>query len=176
MATANSGGGGTVVVASGEFQGASSVGRQTISIGNTMAATDFFMTIKAKEGSEFERSGKYSFVFLSAIGLSALGRYTLASNGTCAFSQNVHVYDNNSGTLTEKPAGRIVKDGQVINNGTVRDVDFNTFTLSRDNTNKCFNLYFGQSNSVYDLPTNITYEYEIVYFGSNPSEDIVSIT
>lgn len=174
MAAVSRGGSGLTVVASGEFQGASDAGRQTISLGNKMAVTDFYMLIKAKEDSEFERNG-YSFIVLTALCMNCFGRYTLTNNGTCVFTPCLPVFDDNSGTLTEKSAGKLMKDAQVINSGNIRDVTFNTFTLSRDNTNRCFNLYFGHSNVLYNLPSDITYEYEIVYFGSNPSEDIVSI-
>lgn len=168
--------GGKTVVASGEFLGASSAGRQEISIGNKMAATDFYLLIKAKEDSEFERNG-YSFVWLALCVLSDLGRYNLSNNGDCAFTAAHRVYDKNNDVLTALTAGAYIKDMQTVNEGGLRGTsDFNTFSLARNASAGAFHIYFGHSNSLYNLPSNVTYEYEVVYFGSNPSTDIVEIS
>lgn len=169
------GGGSSVVVASGEFVGDSSAGRQEISIGKKMASTDWYLLIKAKDASEFERN-EYSFIWLSVCALSKLGRYNLAGSGNLSFTPAISIYDDNSGILTAKSAGLIIKNSEVINNETVREIVFNTFTLSRNASDGTFHIYFGHSNALFNLPSNITYEYEVIYFGSNPSTDIVEIS
>lgn len=176
MSLASSGSsGGKTLVASGEFVGASSGGRQEISIGNKMAATDFYLLIKAKDGSEFERNG-YSFVWLALCVLSDLGRYNLSNNGTCAFAAAHRVYDKNNDVLTALTAGAYIKDMQTVNEGGLRgSSDFNTFSLARSASDGTFHIYFGHSNSLYNLPSNVTYEYEVVYFGDDPANDIVII-
>jgi hypothetical protein len=179
LADGYGGGGGSsvTVVASGEFAGASSGGRQGISIGKKMASTDWYLLIKAKDASEFERNeNRYDFVWLSVCALSKLGRYNLAGSGNLSFAPTLGIYDNNSGTLTTKSAGLILKNAQCIWGGNLREIVFNTFELSRNTSDGTFHIYFGHSNSLYSLPSNITYEYEIVYFGSNPSTDIVEIS
>lgn len=162
-----------VVVASGEFIGDSETGRQTISIGTAMPQTDFYVLIKAKDNSEYIRDG-YSLTFLTVIVLSAIGHYDLSSNGDGRpFVSNFPVYDNNNGSLTEKSAGFIVKGGGRIDNGNTAEMAWNTFNINR--RSDAFELHFGHSNTLYNLPSNITYEYEVVYFGNNPQTDIIEL-
>lgn len=169
-----SGSGGAIVVASGEFLGNSYGGRQSVNIGNKMARTDFYVLIKAKDDSEFERNG-YSMTYMAALVPKKIGYYDLSATGVRNFQSDFSVYDNNSGALTEKTGGFLIRNGARIYNGNTATVDWNTFTVTRE-TNGTFSLYFGHSNGSYNLPSNVTYEYEVVYFGNNPSEDIVTIS
>ena len=165
---------GTVVVASGEFIGNSAGGRQTISIGTAMPQTDFYVLIKAKDNSEYIRDDYYSLTFIAMTVLSAIGHYDLSSDGEDrSFVPNFSVYDNNNGSLTEKSTGFIVKGGGRIHNGNADEMVWNTFRINR--RSDTFELYFGQGNAVYNLPSNITYEYEVVYFGNNPQTDIIEL-
>lgn len=170
-----SGSGGVIVVASGEFLGNTSSGRMSIDIGNKMAQTDFYVLIKAKDDSKFERNG-YSMTYMAALVPREIGHYDLSGTGDRSFQSNFTVYDDNSGTLTAKNAGGLIKNGGRISNGNIAQVDWNTFAIGRTAQNPHFYIYFGHSNAQYNLPSNVTYEYEVVYFGHNPSEDIVTIS
>lgn len=166
------GGSGAVLVASGTFVGDSVNGRQTISVGNKMPITDFFVQIKAQNDSVFTRAG-YRIAAVTAIFTKEFGYFSYANTGDAVYTHSFHIYDKNDDTETLKNAGLNQRDGVMISNGNVTEYNFNTFVINRTATT--FRIYFGHSNSAYGLPSDITYEYRIVYFGNDVTNDIYEI-
>lgn len=170
------GGSGATLVASGSFIGADYSGRMwEVPIGTKMAQTDFCLLVKAQDNSEFTQNSNYSFTSLLVTALSDLGYYDLSTVGNYRpFVSTFPVQNDNAGTITTKNSGLIKKDGTCIRDGNVSAVSFNTFDLYRTATGFTFNI--GHSNSVYKFPSTVTYEWKVIYFGSNPSTDIITIS
>jgi hypothetical protein len=166
------GGGGAVLVASGTFVGASEVGRQTISVGTKMPVTDFYVQIKAQDNSVFNRAS-YRIVAMTAIYTSEFGYFSYANTGDAVYTSTFKIYDKNGDSETLKNAGLIQKDGIMYSNGNVTEYNFNTFTINR--TAETFRIYFGHSNGQYGLPSDVTYEYKIIYFGDDAANEIYEI-
>lgn len=169
-----SSGGGLVTVASGTFAGNTSSGRQSIRIGNKMANTDFYVLIKAPNNSVITRNG-YSYIFIFAMCLSKFGHYDLSGTGARSFISDFTIVDNNAGTTSNKSAGRLITFGEYIGNGSIMTHVPTTFEIGKTSDGTEFYFYFGHSNASYNLPSDVTYTYEVVYFGSNPNTDIVTI-
>lgn len=167
------GSGGAVLVASGTFVGNSgNTGRQNISVGSKMPITDFFVQIKAQNNSIFNRAN-YRIVASTAIFTKEFGYFSYTNTGNAVYTHAFHIYDKNGDTETLKNAGLYQRDGIMYSGGNVTEYNFNTFTISRNATS--FYIYFGHSNTAYELPTDVTYEYKIVYFGDDATNDIYEI-
>ncbi len=179
LAAGYGGGGGITTVASGTFTGnndTSSVGagRQEFSIGTKMAKTDFLVQISVPNETEFEYSSNRQFVWLVYVCYSDFGGFDISSNGNKSFvASSYHVNSNNSGTITQRTCGDMSKFGKQIYNGSIADVSPNIFQIRRYNDH--FGLYVGLSNAAYRFPAK-TYNYKVLYFGSNPSTDIIQIS
>lgn len=180
-----SGGGGSTVVASGTFTGqgeATNNGCTQFCVGKKMAKTDFIVRVKVKSTSaEFDRSTDCAFVWLFGFVDSSLGYYTMTGPdgaGNLTFNSSFSVDDNNSGTVTTKSAGNYIVNAAYIRNGTVSYMLPNNFRLKRLTTNgeDNFHIYCGNSNALYKWISTKTFDWEVIYFGSNPSTDIVTIS
>lgn len=171
------GGSGATKVAYGSFTGNSTNGRMTILVGKKMPQTDFFMVIKAQNNTEFARNSDYTFVDLCTFLPSVFGSYDLSADSDAArpFTSAYTVKDNNSGTITDKTAGRAQKIGLYIRSGSLQNFAFDTFSIYRTAADAEFSIWLGQGNSAYKWPSTVTYDWEIWYFGSNSGTDIVTI-
>ena len=170
-----SGGGGASVVSSGTFSGNSTNGRMTINVGSKMPQTDFYIQIKAKNGEDFARNSDYSYVLIVSFTTSDLGYFDLSQDGnTRPFVSSFSVDDDNSGTITAKTVGQ-AKTGAYIRSGSISMIIPTRVNIHR-NSNGYFQLYFGHDNSSYKWPSTVTYEYKIVYFGSNAATDIIDLS
>lgn len=172
------GGGGLTTIASGTFVGSNNTGaggRQLISIGTKMARTDFYMLVTTPNGTEIEYSSMRKIIWMYGLCFSFFGGYDLSSNGNKSFiGSNYHINSNNSGTITERSCDDLVMSGKQLFNGAVAAFSPNTFQIRKQSDH--FELYFGIGNTAYIFPSEITYNYEIVYFGTNPSTDIIEIS
>lgn len=174
-APSGGGSGGLTTVASGTFTGADQYWVD-IDIGNKMAQTDFMLKIKAKSGEEFAKDTYYKYTTLAAIVLSDYGYYDLSTDGSQKAITSVLSYDEvDGGVGTARAVGSYAGSAAAIRNGGVTfNLGFNTLKISRASTG--FTLYhIGNSNASYRWPSTVDYEYEIIYFGSNPSTDIITI-
>lgn len=171
------GGGGVTTIASGSFIGGSASGRWTFDIGKKMAQTDFYVLVRAKQGEEFAYNSNYTWVYLTEIVYKSLGYYDLSTNGHKSFTPtSYYINSNNSGTITAKTPSNRTRTGVFIRNGGFGESLYNTFQIYRGesgHTPFCINL--GHSNVAYPFAT-VEYEYEVVYFGSDPTNDIVDLS
>lgn len=165
-----------ILISSGTFIGSNNAGdggRQEFSIGQRMASTDFYVKITAKDNIPYQ--AYYQFAYLFAVCHSFIGYFDLSTDGTgksmIAASRNFAI--DNDGTITQTPMkSDLLKMSMLINNAATTTHVFNQFRITKASSG--FSIYIGQSNPSYLFPP-IEYEYEVVYFGSNPSSDIVSI-
>ena len=174
------GGGGLTTIASGTFTGnnngdnTAGAGRQLINIGKKMAQTDFWIFVYVANGEEFEYSSSRQFVWLSAMARHELGGFDLSTTGHKSFVSSYSVDSNNGGTITTRAAGDMIRNGKQIYNGSIDNINtFNQFAIWRESDH--FEVLMGFSNTAYKFPAK-TYNYEVVYFGSNAATDIIEIT
>ena len=167
-------------IASGTFVGnnnTADVGRQQFSIGTKMPLTDFYVLVKSPSGTEFEKTtSQRPFVWLYVECRSSMGSIDMSLTGNIMFAPNSNYYvnSNDSGTLTQRNCWDLIKAGKQIYNGNLDNANVTHFKIIRQTDH--FDIYMGISNSVYIFPSSVTYSWEIVYFGHNPSTDIVEIT
>ncbi len=168
-------GGGEIVVASGEFIGPDTTnGRTTITVGTKMPQTDFYVLIKAKNGSVLPRDSNYTIIVFCAFLPSQMGRFNLSSAGVASFVPLFSIDDDNEGTITTKSATNAIVVGTWMRNGTLSNWAPSEFKINREATE--FSIYFGQGNFAYKIPSTLTYEYQIVYFGDSPNTDVIEIS
>ena len=147
-----------------------------------MAQTDFIVKIKAQQGAEFAYNSNYQWVWLVAVCFKEFGRFDLSSDGikSIAASSSYYINSNNSGTISQKYAKDTVRLGEYIRSGGYNAITFNTFNIWRNNTYSDtlysnFSIYLGHSNQLYPFPA-VTYDYEVLYFGNDPTNDIVELS
>lgn len=172
------GGSGLTTIASGSFIGNNTEsGRYVIDIGNKMAQTDFFVRVRAKQGEEFAYNSNYTWVYLNEIVYKSLGYYNLSTAGKKSFTpSSYYINSNNSGTITAKTPSNRTRTGVYIRNGGFGESLYNTFQIWRGETGHTpFAIYLGHSNQLYPF-AEVEYEYEVVYFGSDPTNDIVDLS
>jgi hypothetical protein len=180
------GGGGFTTIASGTFIGSNNStdpGRQRVPIGKKMAKTDFWVRVWAKQGEEYERNGNYKWLALTAVCFKDFGFFDLSTDNTekgFTESSSYTVDSNNAGTITQKKPGRMVLTGVYMNNDNIGTLYFNTFNIWRNRTHDGvyydgFTIYLGHGNQLYPF-IPITFEYEVVYFGNDPSNDIIDLS
>ena len=187
IAAIPSGGGGLTTISRGTFFGSNNsvaAGRQPVPIGKKMAKTDFWVRIWAKQGEEYERNGNYKWLTLTAVCFKEFGSYDLSTDNTAnnfTESSTYTVDSNNAGTITQKKPGRIVLTGTYLNNDNIGTNYFNTFSIWRSRWNDGvyydgFTIFLGHSNTLYPFPSTIEYNYEVVYFGNDPTNDIIDLS
>ena len=175
------GGSGFTTIASGTFIGnnnSQAPGRQYIPIGNKMAQTDFYVLVKAKNGEEFTYDSNYKWVYLYAECRKSFGHFDLSTMGYNNFitSPGYNIDVNNSDAITTLNPGRLIKFGVFQRDNTLNEINYNTFQIGRDMDQiQGFQIYLGHSNTLYPF-IPITYEYEVVYFGNDPTNDIIDLS
>lgn len=171
---APSGGGGITRVANGTFTGDDSY-VITFPIGYKMAQTDFLLKIKIQSGQEMEYNSSYKFTVGAVAVFSDVATFDLSTTGPKNPTSQISVNENNGGTITSRAVGNAITGNTNLRNGSVNENAFGTFQISRHQTNG-FSIIVGQSNASYKWPNGIKYDYDILYFGSNPSTDIIDIS
>ena len=175
------GGGGATTIATGTFVGSNNTGdagRQQFSIGTKMAQTDFYIAVTCPNDIEIAYSSSRVYLWAYVACHSIFGSFDLSTSGNKTFSGNgYHVDSNNSGTITERAIADTFRDGRQIYNGSVSAAMPNVFQIRRlTSPTDHFEIYMGMSNATYIWPSSITYSWKIVYFGSNPSTDIIDLS
>lgn len=174
------GGSGFTTIASGTFVGSDNTqdaGRQQFSIGTKMAKTDFYILVTAPNGTEMAYSSMRKWVWYYAACYSDFGYYDLSTAGNKGITPSSYYIDsNNGGTITQRSCGDIIWWGKQLYNGAVSNLTPNQCQIRRLTNPDHFELYIGISNGSYIFPAEVTYNWKVVYFGSNPSEDIVDIS
>lgn len=168
-------GGGLTTIASGSFVGTGAYDLP-VAIGNKMAKTDFWFKFNARANSEFPYDTNYKYGYGMVIISSDFGHFDLSTEGDSKqIISDKTIKINNSGTVTEATAGMFIGDIEQVRNGTANNISRpNNFRINRKSTG--FELRYYNSNSSHQYTTGITYDYEVVYFGSNPSTDIVEVS
>lgn len=174
--TSSGGGGGTglVKLASGTITGNNTYDLP-VPVGKKMPKTDFWFKMVAKSTSEFTYDTSYKFAVLFGIVFSEMGQFDLSTVGDGkTITSNLSFKINNSGTITNAASGNYIGDMITVRNNTANCARFNNMRINRKSNEFQVRLY--NSNNSYKTPSTITYDWELVYFGTNPSTDIIEIT
>ena len=168
------GGGGMTTVASGTFTGSNSY-NFALNVGKKMPKTNFYVRYAAKPSTVFPYNTNYKPVIMEAVCLSDDGHFDLSIAGSeISVESDITVDINESGTITTKDVSQIILHGTVVRNSAVSFVRANRFRIVRESDH--FDVYLCHYSSSYAYPSGIVYDWKIVYFGSNPSTDIIEIT
>ena len=175
------GGGGLTKVASGTYTGTGATTNGVIPpqtgffVGTKMPKTDFWFKFIAKSDSEFSYDTNYKYAYGLSVIFSEIGHFDLSSNGDSKQMESDLSYDiNNNGTITSATAGAPIKFTTTVRNGTASSTSVpNNFRIDRTSSGFYVRLY--NSNAVNLFPSGMVYDWEVVYFGSNPSTDIIEV-
>ena len=141
-----------------------------------MPQTDFYVRFIARSVSEFPYDASYKYAYGIALVFSEFGHIDLSTVADNRKTISDKTFDiNNSGTVTATQAGNPILYCVTVRNATAQNAIVpNQFAIDRRSDGFYVRLYM--SNPSYKYESGITYDWEVVYFGSNPSTDIVSIS
>lgn len=176
--TGGGGGGGTTLIASGTYTGTGtypSTAGQGFFVGTRMPQTDFYVRFIAQSDSEFPYDTNYKYAYGIALVFSEFGHFDLSAVGDGKqMISDITFNVNNGGTITAADAGMPILFIDSVRNATAKNTQVpNNCRIDRRSDGFYFRLYNSNASNKYE--TGITYDWEVVYFGSNPSTDIVSI-
>ena len=169
---------GAVTVASGTFTGDDNP-QIAIPVGKKMPKTDFVFSVWCDDGTEIEYANNTKLLEVMLIANKHFAIYDLSSDGSKDASGQITVESNNSGTITNRTPKGVAATNWTIRNGSLGygalgnwGSSANCFII-RDSNGFTVRLY-GNNTSTF-LASGITYKWELVYFGSDPTNDIVEV-
>lgn len=171
--------GSMTTVASGTYTGTggypSSAGTG-IFVGTSMPKTDFWFKFCASSDSEFAYNTDYKHAYGLFAVFSEFGHYDLSTVGDSKQMISDITFDiNNSGTVTATNAGVHIGFLNCVRNASATTTA-TANNLRIDRRSNGFYVRPYNSNSAYKYVSGMTYNWELVYFGSNPSTDIVGVS
>lgn len=174
-----SGGGGATVIASGTFVGND---RYAISIpvGTKMAETDFAFVIHLPKNLEItyvDDSNNQILLWIQYVVLKKTQRFDLSSVANNIKSTNtLGLTVNNDGTITSlNPNGTAAIRVSSRANGYIFAMSGNETSQTISRTATGFNVNVSSAAWMMVFRTGYTYEWEVIYFGSDPTNDIVEV-
>ena len=170
------GGGGTGAseIASGTFTPSSNSATQNLAIGKKMAQTDFLVVVYADGGTEVAYDTTYKGMVGVLVCDKALGSYDLQTDGNNKSPIGKFDYKvNQSGTITNKEVSSVYGGSFYLRNSSTGSfyADNTHNKISRDSTGFTLTLRWTSQNFM----SGITYNYKVLYYGSNPTTDIVEV-
>ena len=176
--TVNVSGGGGIKVASGTFTGDSNP-HISVPVGKKMPNTDFVFMVWAENGTEYPYASDTAQVELAFLVSRHFIEYDLSTDGTKTGTAQITVVSNNSGTLSNRTVRGVMVGNWTIRNGSLAygalgnwGSTTNGFIV-RDSTGFTIGLYSNNASGY--LKSGITYKWELVYFGTDPTNDIVEV-
>lgn len=170
-----SGGGGMQLIASGTFTGAG-VNNVDIPVGTKMPQTDFMFAVWVDDGTTITPA---TFADRVVTTLQQLVRkrfcyYDLLSNGTKGL-KSVLTYPtvgSDGTTITNRTPGAVCNGAGYIRMTATASEAQGISSIVRASTGFTIKL---SRNSQYPFGNGITYNWEILYFGDDPTNDIVEV-
>lgn len=168
-------GGGTIVIASGTITGD---GTQTLNIpiGKKMPQTDFVFNVWVTNGTTITPASgtDRSIVILQGIAQKKFVKYDLSTDGTKSAVQQMTyptVNGNTSDVISRTPQAN-VSWGSFVRWTAVAAEAMNAITIKRDSSGFTVVL---MKNNQYTFQSGITFNWELLYIGSDPTNDIVEV-
>lgn len=169
------GGGGTGAseIASGTFTPSSTSTTQNLAIGKKMAQTDFLIVIYADNGTEVAYDTTYKGLVSLIVCDKALGHFDLQTDGNKSPIGNLTYKLNQSGTITDKENFGIYGGSYSLRNNSASSfaADISHNKITRASSGFTLTLRWTSQNFM----SGITYNYKVLYYGSNPTTDIVEV-
>ena len=167
---------GETVIASGTFAGNNNY-YITVPVGTKMPQTDFIFQFWADGEEDFPYDTNHKFAAGALLALKNFVIYDLSSTGSKSADGQISVNVDNSGTVTTVAMRPIFFTYQTVRNAAIGTTAAGTqITNLKDVRNAdSFSVSLNVGNSVYRFPPNITYNWRILYFGSDPQNDIVEV-
>ncbi len=171
------GGGGAQTIATGTFTGDGS-GNAFIPIGKTMPECDFVFSLWVPSGTEVTSPAvvtNRSYVYVQVLVQKRFQKFDLSTNGTkntigqCTYP----VVNSEAGTTTNRTPNLNIAQGAFVRYSVTPSAEaINALKIIRDASG--FVLSLGKNNQ-YTFLTGVDYNWEIIYFGSDPNNDIVEV-
>lgn len=165
---------GAKVVASGTLTGSNSYDFE-LNVGEEMASQDFFVDIYAADESEFPYNSNYSMATWCYLHSNEFGPFEYSSHVGTYDNYNFagESYDvNNAGTITQVTAKHCAAFG-TIRNGAITQNGYNTPSIRKYSDH--FSLYWSRGNAQYVFPNTITYNFRVIYYGTNWEADKLTL-
>lgn len=169
-------GGGAQVIASGTYTGDGDY-KFEIPVGKKMPQTDFVFTLWVNNGTEFVHSNNIQCIVVVATVLRRFASYDLSTDGTKDALRPFWVYDNNEGTVTKRDNVMVYGIEQSIRNGGVQipavmsNPSYNRVKRSASG----FSFTMNKGATSFQFVSGMTYNWELLYIGSDPNNDIVEV-
>lgn len=173
--TKPSGGSGVQLIASGTFTGAG-VNNVDIPVGTKMPQTDFMFAVWVDDGTTITPATGTDRVVttLQQLVRKRFCYFNLLSNGTKDL-KSVLTYPtvgSDGTTITNRTPGAVCNGAGYVRMTTVASESQGIYRIVRADAG--FTIKLGKNNQ-YPFGNGITYNWEILYFGSDPGNDIVEV-
>lgn len=170
-----SGGGGMQLIASGTFTGAG-VHNVDIPVGTKMPQTDFMFAVWVDDGTTITPATGTDRVVttLQQLVRKRFCYFDLLSNGI-KYLKSVLTYPtvgSDGTTITNRTPGAICNGAGYTRMTTVASEQHGIYQIVRADAGFTIKL---EKNAQYPFGNGITYNWEILYFGSDPDNDIVEV-
>lgn len=169
------GGGGATVIASGTITGSGSV-PGSIPVGKKMPKTDFIFYLWVDNGTTITPSSSgRSYVWAFFTCLKTLGYYSLANTGwnTITNLLSYPTVNTSAGTTTNRTPNAAFNGLGGFVRWTTQAVEIMAQTRVYRDTNG-FSIEVSKGSD-YTTASGITYNWELLYIGSDPTNDIVEV-
>ena len=170
-------GGGAQTIATGTFTGDGSYDA-SIPIGKTMPECDFVFSLWVPSGTEVTPPAvntNRSYVYLQTIVQKRFQKLDLSTNGTkmptgqCTYP----VVNSSDGTITNRTPNLSSSQGAYVRYSTIPSAEaISQPQIVKDETGFTIKL---SKNAQYTFLTGVDYNWELIYFGSDPGNDIVEV-
>lgn len=174
---ARASGGGAQTIATGTFTGDGST-TANIPIGKTMPECDFVFSLWVPSGTEVTPpavSTNRSYVYVQVLVQKRFQKFDLSTNGikTPTGQCTYPVVNSDAGTTTNRKPNLNIAQGAFVRYSTIPSTEaISPLRIVKDATG--FTLELGK-NSQYTFLTGVDYSWELIYFGSDPDNDIVEV-
>lgn len=176
--TAPGGGGGYTVVDSGTFVG-NGTSDQTITLGNRVPLKDFYLFVWYDD-TDFLYSTEYkifSFTVFSQGTLNQFVYYDTYGIYTRYASNSTQIDIDNSGVVTSKQAYGVIVETLYARNDTIgvytKPMAAGSPQIRKSSTGLYFMASVGNGN--YHFMNGETYNWKLVYFGNDPTNDFLTL-
>lgn len=174
QAIPSGGGGGATLVASGTYTGAGAV-NVDIPIGKKCPETDFLFLVCAEDGATYQYSNDYQVWDVSQFVMSP-DRYDLSSDGTKQLAAITKAYSDKDGVITALKLPFTTRMMSCIRVGSMywslgSNVGYNRIKRGASG----FSISLQNWSNAWYFVSGMTYNWKVIYFGSDPDNDIVEV-
>lgn len=168
---------GGVKIADGTFTGNGSNAYEGLNVGSKMPLCDFVLNVWAPDGTEFAYNDTYKVAVFSGLMSKHFVKYVPVIDSYVAPTFQIQHDINNDGTITSialssKGSGL---ESDVRNGSTGGIFAWVADAVKLKQTASAFYLRFQGFNNQHKFVSGMTYNWEIIYYGADPTHDIVEV-